>query len=695
MNSNESISPLRVMLDAPAGSLRPVGARRSMALAITCFLLITVFAFAVLWYAVNSRKNMIVATTKQHTELVVGARAEVLKTWLEAQEGLARRFANAPTVQLFATEADLHRDGLPDALARQLPYMQASITAFARDSGLAAAYLADPSGRALLASADAPRLSDEQRLAAIAVAARRKTSFSRFREGQSGLELDLVMPVNEPQIANDGAERFAATLIVTLPASQALGRLLSPTAQTRAGERTRLFQRMPEGAVEVRPWSKPHFRATDEDAAFATRFAARRGPGHDVAVFAAGYHLADTDWVVSHEYEVRKALAPLAEFRNFAGSLTVLALLAAAAAIAGFWYKQRSDSNRALAEQFRRLAGRIQDQRRLLDAINSAISEHIGVKDIDGRYLYVNPAFAKALDRNAADIIGRTDSDIFDAEFARRLNQADRNALATNGMVEQHHKLADGDGFIYLHISKTPLRDSADKAIGVVTVARDVTATMERQQIKEKAMYQTIAVLAHAMEQNDHYLAGHSGRVTHLASGVARMLGFTPEAVSMLQFAASLSQIGKLSVPPSLRLSESRLSPSQLIQLRAHVSGAAQTLQKMNFDRNIVDAVGQMNERLDGSGYPAGMKRERICMAARILGTVDVFVARISPRSYRETISAEEALRIFEMHPEKYDPDVVSALRNFLDSPEGIALSTEWRREAALKASSAVSHTAH
>ncbi len=86
----------------------------------------------------------------------------------------------------------------------------------------------------------------------------------------------------------------------------------------------------------------------------------------------------------------------------------------------------------------------------------------------------------------------------------------------------------------------------------------------------------------------------------------------------------------------------------------------------------VLDAVTQINERLDGSGYPNGLTADDINMPARILGMADILIARISPRSYRDRRRFDEALRVFKNNPEKYDPsEIVEAMVRFFETEIG------------------------
>src|SRR3546814_10080562 len=154
--------------------------------------------------------------------------------------------------------------------------------------------------------------------------------------------------------------------------------------------------------------------------------------------------------------EVAVADAPLATYATAAAVVAALVVLAVAIALGAFWWRLASLHDRALAEQYRVLANRIQAQKQLLDSINGAIEEFIGLKAPDGTYRYVNPAFARAVSREPEAMIGLDDAAIFGQGTASRLALSDRRRPDPPDAVT-----ADEEGYLdgrrrYLQIATHP-----------------------------------------------------------------------------------------------------------------------------------------------------------------------------------------------------------------------------------------------
>ena len=115
-------------------------------------------------------------------------------------------------------------------------------------------------------------------------------------------------------------------------------------------------------------------------------------------------------------------------------------------------------------------------------------------------------------------------------------------------------------------------------------------------------------------------------------------------SVQTLEIASHLSQIGKIFLPREIVSSPDRLSPAERQELERHVTFALDVLKDLDFGLPVMEAVGQMHERLDGSGYPNQLSNGQIGLLGRILAVVDVFAARTEPRSYREAAEPRMAL---------------------------------------------------
>lgn len=177
-----------------------------------------------------------------------------------------------------------------------------------------------------------------------------------------------------------------------------------------------------------------------------------------------------------------------------------------------------------------------------------------------------------------------------------------------------------------------------------------------------------INAMAKTIEARDPYLAGHAEKMSTLAVQVARRMGHSEDDCAAIHMAGRLAGIGKLSVPMALLTKAGKLTDYERSQLQAHTLHAEKILREFHFDQPIADIVGQMHERVDGSGYPRQLMMDKINPLARILAVCDVYTALTGPRSYREKKNNAAAIHEMQAELSKYDPEAFAALLAEVDT---------------------------
>jgi len=132
--------------------------------------------------------------------------------------------------------------------------------------------------------------------------------------------------------------------------------------------------------------------------------------------------------------------------------------------------------------------------------------------------------------------------------------------------------------------------------------------------------------------------------VAEFACAIARELGWNEQSVASLRIAAVLHDIGKTVVPAEILSKPGRLSEIEMQLIRQHAAAGAEIVGSIGFERNVAEIIHQHHERLDGSGYPDGLRDGEILMGARILAVADVVEAMVSHRPYRPALPIEVAL---------------------------------------------------
>jgi PAS domain S-box-containing protein len=389
-------------------------------------------------------------------------------------------------------------------------------------------------------------------------------------------------------------------------------------------------------------------------------------------VYSSGLRLRSTEWWLVAEHDASIIKDTMSDRAKTIYSIAGLISLALVLLVAAGWWRfvgrEQSDINTRITG----LLSVIDEQKKLLDGINSAITDPISLTDGKGIYRYVNAAFAAAVGRGVDDVTGLDGPAVFGFDTAKRLNASDQHVLMTGESVSVTEVLWLMSKRYHFQISKTPLKESGSRTVqGIVSVFRDITRLVETQERSRRVVQQTIDALVRTIEEADPFLGGHSRIMGGIASLMAKQLRLSEKDTATIDAAATLSQIGKMFVPREILLKPGALTPEEKAEMEMHVEYARNVLKGIEFDLPVVESIYQMNERLDGKGYPKGLAGDEISMQAKVLAVANAFTAMAKPRSYRPALSVDDALAILEKQTGSYDPDVVAALRQVLATPTG------------------------
>ena len=219
-----------------------------------------------------------------------------------------------------------------------------------------------------------------------------------------------------------------------------------------------------------------------------------------------------------------------------------------------------------------------------------------------------------------------------------------------------------------------PIRDEEGLIVGSVVTARDISESKAAEQkirdyvkLLEGAMKSTLQAVAKVVEAHDPYTAGHERRVGQIAADIAREMGWSEETCQTMQLVGLVHDIGKMSIPGEILTKPGKLSAIEFELVKTHAENGYQILHDVEFPLPIARIIREHHERMDGSGYPQGLKGEKTLPESRILAVADVLEAMASNRPYRASLGIEAAISEIETHRGSlFDPVVVyAALRLF------------------------------
>lgn len=336
---------------------------------------------------------------------------------------------------------------------------------------------------------------------------------------------------------------------------------------------------------------------------------------------------------------------------------TSIALRDEAGVTTGYVSVNRDVTDRRNAQETLRL------EAQLLDAATDAIFLH----DLDGKIFYVNQAASKLygythdelMRMNARDVVGPNAG----KPFLPHLRGLQRTGEVS---FESAHQRKDGSTMVVEAHARTVR--TARKVL-VLNSIRDITSRVEAGRALsdsveelERMLHDTVSALALTAEQRDPYTAGHQRRVAELACAIAAEMGLPESEIEGISVAATLHDIGKIYVPAEILSKPGRLTDIEMELVRAHPQTASEILGGIRFPWPVTEMVMQHHERLDGSGYPRGLKESDILREAKILAVADVVEAMSSHRPYRPSLGVKPALEEILRHKSDYfDPEVVDA----------------------------------
>ena len=285
-------------------------------------------------------------------------------------------------------------------------------------------------------------------------------------------------------------------------------------------------------------------------------------------------------------------------------------------------------------------------------------SDMIHVLNIDGEIRYASPSVERLLGYKLEELKGKSYFDFIDPDDAPFVHDAFASIIlnpddAVSPHIEMCSRHKDGS-WQYLEMVGKAVVEKSGQVI-LVTNARDITARknaateLARSYSKLKeTLTATIKAMVATVEARDPYTAGHQRRVANLAAAIARQMGLSNDIVDSIQLAGAIHDLGKISIPSEILSTPRKLTNIEFNIIKTHPSTGYDILKDIEFPWPIAQMVLQHHERLDGSGYPLGLKENEILLEAKIMAVADITEAISSYRPYRPALGIEVALEELE-----------------------------------------------
>jgi PAS domain S-box-containing protein len=197
----------------------------------------------------------------------------------------------------------------------------------------------------------------------------------------------------------------------------------------------------------------------------------------------------------------------------------------------------------------------------------------------------------------------------------------------------------------------TLIKDERGQAAGLLGIAHDISdrKLAEEQAARslaqlDKTLHGAIAAMIRIVEMRDPYTSGHQDRVASLAGAIAREMSLPDDLIKGIEITARIHDIGKVYIPMEILSKPGTFTDVERQIIQSHAQGSYDILKSIDFPWPVAEAAYQHHERLDGSGYPRGLKENEIILEAKILMVADVVEAMASHRPYRPSCGIDAAL---------------------------------------------------
>lgn len=677
------------------GKPRKPGRAAVFGMGLLFFVILGALAFALCNLRVQNVSQNIISHNRDLQKTWLDKSLESIRKWRNDLVEQARFISSSEIFRLFVTDTQnlsprevatlrlpetLHsRNENLRALAEQLLNLQNLLRDFTARRAWKDARILLPNGNLLAApDASAPLLDSQMELARKAAMAGQYI-FGSIRRDKTGFVMDIADPLFDLLGATE--PKIVAVLLLTIsmdqPLSTFLARqgdgsdLLLPRIVDKDNEN--LFMLMSRrGHLQIEPVTDPGLKME------AMPFGLRRALDGKAEVYSIGGMPTSLDWLFVIETPKAEIEAALSTQRWHIYSLGVLASLGIALLCAWLWSGYRSRHYMAEASKYENLYATINDQKMVLDSINSSFQAGLALVDAKGRIQMANPSFCEICGANEGIEKGMPLVKILPDKVAIHLLEDINNVREARQTASDEvtiPKIAENgakENRLY-RVSLYPYSEkgaSQEKSSGCVLIFKDITefrqnaiAEKERALREQKRYKALIRAFQRAIESVDPHLLGQSDKMAALAQLLAEELQFGQSETETLELSARLSQIGKIYVPHHLLVKTGELTPAEKKEVQKAPEHAQRILAELDFSLPIRETIAEIYERVDGSGKPNGLTGKELSSCGRALAVINAFIAMTSPRAWRnaEVMGIEDALAELRKNA-GFDQNIVEAL---------------------------------
>ncbi len=546
--------------------------------------------------------------------------------------------------------------------------------------------------KVLYTSQNLPTLSQEQNVLLSNAFELEKGIFSPIYQSEQGLIISLAYPIFAPeqtldqtsdqtsdQVSDQASGQTSekekgipiAVLLLDIPVKNKLTELLITTKQ-EIPSTNRLMQWTNETVqdIDLRNNSVYSITGWQTPKDTALPFMERQNQLGN-AVYSLGIPINDYNLLMVYEVPAYFVKDLYNEFSSNIILMSEVGIGIVVLIILFSWYFLIVLNRKKLEKKMLKLYNDINTKEQLLNSVNSTLQDGLVFTDNLGNIQYANTGFANMIHHSADSLMGFKMMNFLHPDVAECLQRQIDKVVKSKSTYIFEEKFTIRNKTLYLQSMCTPYFGMQNEVIGVVSIYRDMTDISLEREAEQKRIEQLIQCFTRAIELLNPYLCGHSLALGTLALSLAKNLNCSLQEEKTIHLAASLSQIGMIGLPQELLNKKEQLTDKERELLYTHTTRSVNILKDFDFGLPVQIAIEQMNENMDGSGYPKGLHGEEINFLSRILNISNAFCAMLRPRIYRNPKTIDETLNILDSNKDKYDSRILNALYAYIVTEEG------------------------
>lgn len=648
--------------------------------AIIASTMLVVFFSLSIWLVmqyVENEKERDLNNWRDRLTVLAESQKRSVESWLNGQIDNLEDVAGNPLLQIYLTLGGQVEAQMSEVQRGQAGHLKNLIVAAANRSGVFVPLvpekgshqvalhegmaIVDNEGKILLSTGDFPVVDNELDVAVNKTMQKGEVTIHGIYSIENDLpRLIIVVPVRAIQATRDSSAYPGAVVSVINP-ELTLYKILAQHWLTTQTDETMIVNGNESDTVYMSPLAAGRavfHRDSLSNSELAANFGrmnvgefALKKDYKGTAVLVTARNIENTDWVLVQKINASEALRESREHQEFVLTVFLLAVFVVTLLFIAIW---RHSTSIRLQKARDVLAARTE----LLIAVSDNIRDPIFLLDQKNHFVFVNKALSSCAEASIEEVRGLPINHVFDADAAEQLLSLRGKEDVTNQVME----LSISDCSATAHTTVVALNSGKYGGCDLY-VLHDITSLKEAQDKHNRLLEGIISTLVHATDMHDPHCANHSKRTREVAMAIAQAMELPEARRDPLAMASLLANIGKLYLPKEMLTKMDKLTSEEEELLRNAATYSVEILKDLEFDGPVIKFIEQKNERLNGTGYPAGISGDKILQESRILSVSNAFVAMSSARAYRPGKPIREVLDILlEQVDERYDRHVVAAL---------------------------------